>query len=98
MSRGGYPYGYGEWPSAEKDIGVFIDGMKNEYMKHYPKQGDSWKTCEIDWLNKLLVKSMKEYSQGLENVDHLLDIANFCAFLWIRTKESRECNENKGVR
>ena len=85
MSRGGFPYGYGEWPSAEKDIGSFIDGMKNEYMRHYPKQGDSWKTCEIDHLDNLLTKSMEDFfeDENIENLDHLLDIANFCAFLWI---------------
>jgi len=77
------------WPSAEKDIGEFWRAQQEEYMKHYLKQGDSWKTCEVQWLVNLAERAMVEFFDDtdngiIENPSHLLDIANFCAFLYLR--------------
>ena len=90
-----------EWPKAysegivKNDLNLFVEAMKNEYLKHYPNQGDSWKTCEVEWLNTLASRSMLEFfeDKNLENPDHLLDVANFCAFLWLRLRKTRDNKE-----
>ena len=80
------------WPSAEKDIGEFWEAQKKEYMRHYPKNGDSWKTCDLQWLIDLTERAMLAFfddtdNDVVDNPEHLIDIANFCAFLWYRTSQ-----------
>ena len=93
------------WPISydpeivKNDLNEFIEAQKKEYLRHYPQNGDSWKTCDIDWLEELATKAIWEIVTP-ENIlyetnpDHLLDIANFLAFIWIRYKSI----DNGGVR
>ncbi len=91
------PEGYYTNIKGANDLTRFLDAMESEYMRHYPKQGDSWKTASISHLNNLLLKSMNEaLANGvLGNPDHLLDIANFSAFLWMRLEELRAWKTSK---
>jgi len=70
----------------EHEFQPFFNEMVNELIRHYPKNGDSWKTCDIRHLEMMLLKSMScmthEYIEY--NPSHLLDIANFCAFCYLR--------------
>jgi len=80
---------------GENDLNPFLEAMKKEYLRHYPKNGDSWKHCTIEHLEKCLVRSIDQIKWYTvltyeENPDHLIDIANFLAFLWLRTKEARK--------
>ena len=76
---------------VKKDLDEFTEAMKQEYLRHYPNQGDSWKKCDIEWLEKCATNAIweivtPEYILFETNPDHLLDIANFLAFIWIRYK------------
>ena len=72
----------------ELELQPFFNEMVNELVRHYPKNGDSWKTCDIKWLKTLLDGSMCRWFDAPENVSHLLDVANFCAFYYLRYYES----------
>lgn len=82
------------------DLLPFFEAMIKEVTRHYPKQGDSWKTCDIKWLETLAVKSIEQiyHSGGIftgklkykNNPDHLIDIADFLAFIWIR-RSTQDC-------
>jgi len=83
---------------GKEDLAQFIEALIAEYDKHYylNKQGDSWKYCDLEWLEELATKAIWEIVTP-ENIlfetnpDHLLDIANFLAFLWIRYQTSQDC-------
>ena len=88
----------------------FIEAMKDEYLRHYPKKGDSWKNDKF-WVStgrsafdddhmghwettdSLLKDKIRDvgykYFQS-ENPDELVDLANLCAMLWLRTSEKTE--------
>jgi len=74
----------------EWEFQPFFNEMINELIRHYPENGDSWKTCDRVHLERLLLKSMScmthEYIEY--NPSHLLDIANFCAFCYLRYYDS----------
>ena len=87
------PRDYSFHSPGKEDLNPFIEAMIMEYDKHYyhRKQADSWKKCDIEWLEKCATNAIweivtPEYILFETNPDHLLDIANFLAFLWIRYK------------
>ena len=65
----------------------FIEAMREEYLRHYPEKGDSWKTCDIQYLWKVLDRATQRQDYRVNSIDHLIDIANICAMLWLRTSE-----------
>ena len=77
------------------DFTAFKLATLEEMKRHYPENGDSWKTCDIGHLERCLLKSMScmthEYIQY--NPSHLLDIANFCAMVWTRINDSSPTNK-----
>ena len=81
----------------EGEFQPFFNEMVNELIRHYPDNGDSWKTCDIGHLERLLLNSMDcmthEYLEF--NPSHLLDIANFCAFYYLRHYNSSEETNNE---
>lgn len=80
----------------EVEFQPFFNEMVNELIRHYPENGDSWKICDMGHLERLLLKSVScmthEYLEY--NLSHLLDIANFCAFYYLRLYNSSEDTEN----
>jgi hypothetical protein len=67
----------------------FNTEMYKEYMRHYPKNGDSWKTCIKPYLLNLLDQSIEKHTtKELEaNPSHFIDIANFALFCYYRFSE-----------
>jgi len=87
MSDSSYPTKIVE--KLETEFYPFFTGMIEELLHHYPENGDSWMTCDIDWLVQLTESAMLRFFDDtdngiLDNPSHLLDIANFCAFLYLR--------------
>jgi len=83
------------WPDAgsSEHIGDFIEEMKKEYMRHIPKKGDSWKTCDLKWLTDLFQRTslavMDDADDGkFSNPGELIDVANICAMIWLRTSQN----------
>ena len=74
----------------ETEFQPFFNEMVNELIRHYPENGDSWKTCDIDWLAYLARSSMRKFIDDVEgkNPSHVVDVANFCAFYYIRYYDS----------
>jgi len=81
-----------------EDLKPFMDAMQAEYMRHYPKKGDSWREAgfspsgEIyDWIDTedylwdRIQYLVNNYDPA--NLDELVDIANLCAMLWLRISE-----------
>jgi hypothetical protein len=61
----------------------FNTEMYREYMRHYPKNRDSWKTCDKGRLFDLLFKSVNKSQPEMErNPSHFIDIANFALFCY----------------
>jgi len=78
-----------------EDLNPFLEAMQTEYMRHYPRKGDSWKNetayfdCGLtvpmkNWLGGLLQSILQRYRESL-NPDELVDLANIAAMIWIRT-------------
>ena len=69
------------------DFSPFFNDMIEELVKHYPEKGDTWKTCEMSMLVSLFYDSMSEIiKDGIVNIDHILDIANVGAMIYLREK------------
>jgi len=85
MNEGSYPTVKTLFDLAS-DFTAFKLATLEEMKRHYPQNGDSWKTCDIEWLSYLTRQSMREFIDDvdMENPSHLLDVANFCAMLWTR--------------
>ena len=69
-----------------KDFKEFDSAMDAEYMRHFPEKGDSWKTCEVEYLWSELHR-ITQYIP-VNNVSHLLDIASVCRMIWTRYHSS----------
>jgi len=78
----------------------FFDAMIEEMQFHYDCKGDSWKDGGFyddaeryvdmdDWLRKCLRKEVMEYHKS-RNPCELIDIANFCAMMYLRGSASKE--------
>jgi len=83
-----------------QDFEPIFQDMAKEMAKHHPENGDSWKTCEPDWLAYLARKSMREFiaDEALENPSHVVDILNFCAMFWSRLNGELGSQESQQLR
>ena len=81
------------------EILAFAEAMELEMSRHDAEKGDSWKDCEIDDLEDGMGEAVEQwwnnYEYGYEqDVEHYLDIANFCMMLHWRAKN--ELTSDKG--
>lgn len=67
----------------------FKTSMFKEYSKHYPKNGDSWKDYQTDYLFSLLRKAVGKhsYEELIRNHSHFIDVANLALFCYFRFQE-----------
>ena len=65
------------------EIELFAQAMENTMKKHDKKKGDSWKTCDILFLEDKLIKEVEEYLDSRDKKE-LVDIANMCMMLYNR--------------
>jgi fructosamine-3-kinase len=67
----------------------FNTEMYKEYIRHYPKNGDSWKTTNEYYLLNLLRQSIQTntFYELENNPSHFIDIANFALFCYYRFSE-----------
>ena len=65
------------------DVWMFAMSMQATMRKHQKKKGDSWKDCDIVYLENKLVEEIEEYQKDYEPHE-LVDIANMCMMLWNR--------------
>ena len=76
--------------SIIKDFGDVLLDIEVMYEKHFPEKGDSWKECDVAFLEKKLVE---EYSEFLnvegdkESYKELTDLALVSLMLLKRIKE-----------
>ena len=87
----------------------FLEAMKAEYLRHYPEKGDSWKEDrnyrdprssdtypvyfnQDQYLRDLLFTCLKKYSRK-KDPSELVDIANLCGMLWLRSSEKTQETE-----
>lgn len=76
------------------DIAPFMWEMHHEYERHYPEKGESWKIMSLSGLDTLLDIAYEEYKETVNNKpNQLIDIANLCAFIYIRLTEPIELPE-----
>ena len=68
--------------SEGKDFAPFFKAMIAEMQRHYPEHGDSWKTCSLSHLWKVLKRVIEDVD--MNNMSHLLDVANVCGMMWLR--------------
>jgi len=66
-----------------KEIELFAMAMEATMCRHDKNKGDSWKSCEIDFLKDKLIEEFDEY-QSSGNKHELVDIANVCMMLFNR--------------
>jgi len=79
---------------------AFFSAMFNEYDRHKPEKGESWKTMPLSELEELVEKHLEEASEttwlSLEQVDYterkalLVDIANLCGMAYLRYEYEEE--------
>ena len=62
---------------------LFVMAMKSTLSKHEKTKGDSWKTCDIEFLENKLIEEFEEYQESKDKHE-LIDIANICMFLFNR--------------
>ena len=69
----------------EKAVETFSGYMLMYMDKHQKNKGDSWKTCDIEFLEDKLQEEMAEYTRSnCEDKAELIDIANIAMMLWLR--------------
>ena len=69
----------------EKAVETFGGYMLMYMDKHQKNKGDSWKTCDIEFLEDKLQEEMAEYTRSnCEDKAELIDIANIAMMLWLR--------------
>jgi len=62
---------------------MFSNAITECYEKYKTRKrlyGDSWKNCNISYLNKRLIQEFEEY-KVFKTKDELVDIVNFCLML-----------------
>lgn len=75
---------------TEQGFKEFIAEMKLKLDMNQAKKGDSWVTCDIEFLQGKLREEMKEYydAEGsMIGARELVDIANVCMMLFHRYRE-----------
>jgi hypothetical protein len=69
------------------ELKAFAEQMERSLRENDSKKGDSWKSCDINFLANKLREEMDEIEEGGEP-DEMVDLANICFFLWYRAKLS----------
>ena len=69
------------------EVAVFARQMEATMQEHDPIKGDTWKYCQIGFLEHKLEEEIEEYKHGGRNPDELIDIANICMMLWNRRQK-----------
>ena len=69
---------------------IFFEAMLKRVKEKEKEHGDSWKYCDKRILKEKLANKYKKWMEDLQE-DHnqqttLVDIANFCMFLYLRNK------------
>lgn len=72
----------------EEEVKIFVEKMKEKYNDKVQQYGDSWKYCEIEFLDNRLTGEFVEYVKS-GNPKELLDIANVCWMIYARKKEPK---------
>lgn len=67
----------------DKVVEVFAGYMLDVMNKHQQAKGDSWKTCNIGFLEGKLHEELAEYADSGDKRE-LIDIANVCMMLYHR--------------
>ena len=65
----------------------FCDQMELVLDEHYPKKGETWQTNTIGQLEERLIEEFDEWKKSnspLQSAEELIDVANFCMFLYHR--------------
>lgn len=73
-----------EQPTFEDLFKNIIDQAKSKYIGHREKKGDSWQTCDIEYLEKRLVEEVKEFTDATlaeAKFKEILDVINFSLML-----------------
>ena len=82
-------------------IDRFADALKKMYKKHFPRKGDSWTTCDLEFLNNKLLEEMAEVetSGGFIPIrmDELEDLALVAAMIWAREGEEFEAQVQRAA-
>lgn len=75
-------------------IDEFATTLKRVYKKHFPRKGDSWKDCDIEFLNNKLLEEMTEVETSGGwlpiRMDELVDLALVTAMIWARDRTEFE--------
>ena len=68
---------------VDNEIGMLVMAMETTLSRHQKAKGDSWKWCDIEFLEN---KLHEEYNEWKESGDkhELVDIANICMMLFNR--------------
>lgn len=72
---------------TEAGLDRFVEEMKLKLDRNQKKKGDSWTTCEIEFLEQALMTECYEYDQApslMKKANELVDVANFCMMLYNR--------------
>jgi len=67
----------------KNEMYLFVTAMENTLEKHQKKKGDSWKDCDIEFLENKLVEEYNEWKDSKDKHE-LVDIANICMMLYNR--------------
>ena len=76
--------------NTEHGFKEFIVEMKLKLDQNQEKKGDSWVTCDIEFLQGKLREEIHEYYNvegSMIGARELVDIANMCMMLFIRYRE-----------
>lgn len=69
-------------------IDEFASSLKRMYEKHFPRKGDSWKDCDIEFLNNKLLEEMAEVETSGGwipiRMNELVDLSLVAAMVWAR--------------
>ena len=76
-------------------IREFTGMFHRAFLKCYDKYSrreriyqDSWKTCNITYLEERLIHEIEEYKE-FKSIDELVDIVNFCLMIIERRSEEQ---------
>lgn len=88
------------------EIIEFAEAMEKVMSRNDKEKGDSWKTCDMDFLVNKLKEEIREWEEdndyneryGLSPADmeELVDIANVCMMLFQRIKEKITTKKESG--
>ncbi len=65
------------------EILAFAEKMEQEMRENDPEKGDSWKTCEIEFLESKLDEEWYEWFES-GNLDELIDFSIVAMMVWHR--------------